>query len=1005
MVRSFSRRLMAFVVVCVVAVGVVVPIGVAYSAQTVFAAEVSAVERLDEVISIAREKQTVQEDAAGSAFTADSFAVLVSALDAAVTAAGDELLSDEAVDVAAGVLRAALTDLVVASWSVQGVPLVSSGDVLSGNLGVVAVIPGDVDAGGSDGSQVALTLEGVSDSYPLFGVQESMGVLVAAADGSRPEIRVDCEWRAGSEVLVQGESLSEDSGVWRLDLTTDLDDAGVPSLTNVQVGGVDVAVEYGPVSGANTGVLTRAGHAVGVLDSTGQRFDVMVVASGVVDKQGLRDLIADAQLSVLPGVHHWISSSYSVFSRALQDAQLVLDDDSATPADVATVSAALRDASLLPVRWSAGGVVFDWVADADQYEVHAPGVLAVAPSSSVLAISNDEALADVSLERVADATAQSVAHVDLGVIRRTGVAAWEGVSVNGERPMRLQRDYSYLAGSKVEVVDAQGGVLSFTPSQDGVSANTVIALREDDTPAANALDVDGGDYPIVWSQDLNTTETATTATYSRTGHVEGALVVDGVSQAWRVNVTASRTEGKVASLSVIDRDPDGSSRVLPVDGFDAAVTAYEVVLDADRVTDAFTLGYESAAGDDHPVSRGAASQSLGEQASRVLRVTLNGVQYTVTVRFRAAVPVTDNPAARLDGLYVNFSGRAVQGALIEGWNPDVLDYVVRIGAADPGVYVLPVAADGLVLRAGDVRQSAYAVTQQWEVTAGNGDWRSYSVTVVRDHAQPTADEAFIPRDPVDVDGRTAPVEQGETGLVSHGYLDASGSYVVVSASEYAIPEDGVFAYASYAGQIVQPGIEKVKGMTWRYTLNVLAPDGVSFASHVMTVTYVTEATSRARLTAVMVDNVRLPDFDPSRFDYRARVNDLDHWTVGVDFDKLSGMSVTIHKEREQATITAVSADGLHSAVYMLDVEATGGVGTDAVLLASTGSGVSVLAVLMLAVLGVGVFLLALCASICSRRDRDGLAGEEPISTDDGAVPSTRGDVSDGDDSGEGGTGQ
>ena len=42
-------------------------------------------------------------------------------------------------------------------------------------------------------------------------------------------------------------------------------------------------------------------------------------------------------------------------------------------------------------------------------------------------------------------------------------------------------------------------------------------------------------------------------------------------------------------------------------------------------------------------------------------------------------------------------------------------------------------------------------------------------------------------------------------------------------------------------------------MTYTYTVNVLAPDGSTFAQHTYTVTYITAATHKAQLTGILVD--------------------------------------------------------------------------------------------------------------------------------------------------------
>ena len=294
--------------------------------------------------------------------------------------------------------------------------------------------------------------------------------------------------------------------------------------------------------------------------------------------------------------------------------------------------------------------------------------------------------------------------------------------------------------------------------------------------------------------------------------------------------------------------------------------------------------------------------------------------YTVTVDFEKAKPTPSNPHARLNGLYVDLTGKAGKGALIDGWDPDVLDYTIRIGANDPGAYILPEAPSGVSVKAGDVTRAGYATTQYWTTRSADGQSRTYSVTVVRDHGTPTAEEAFTPGAAKDTDGQTPAASRDDTTLVSHGYL-LDGEYHAVKATDYTIPEGGTFAYASKQGQIVQVSESKVRGMSWRYTLNILAPDGVTLANPApaFTVTYLTRATHEAAITSIIVDGRAIDGFDPSKHEYTAQVDNIDHWTASADFDKSTGMGVTIHKDHDKATITATSVDGLTKSTYTLKV--------------------------------------------------------------------------------------
>ncbi len=63
---------------------------------------------------------------------------------------------------------------------------------------------------------------------------------------------------------------------------------------------------------------------------------------------------------------------------------------------------------------------------------------------------------------------------------------------------------------------------------------------------------------------------------------------------------------------------------------------------------------------------------------------------------------------------------------------------------------------------------------------------------------------------------------------------------------YEIPEGGTFAYKPKNGQSATVTVAH-EGMTYTYTVNVLAPDGSTFAQHTYTVTYITAATHKAQL--------------------------------------------------------------------------------------------------------------------------------------------------------------
>ena len=130
-------------------------------------------------------------------------------------------------------------------------------------------------------------------------------------------------------------------------------------------------------------------------------------------------------------------------------------------------------------------------------------------------------------------------------------------------------------------------------------------------------------------------------------------------------------------------------------------------------------------------------------------------------------------------------------------------------------------------------------------------------------------------------------------------------------------------------------------MTYTYTVNVLAPDGTTFAQHTYTVTYITAATHKAQLTGILVDGTAVNGFDPAKHEYAASVNDPDEWMVSPQYDKASGMTVSTEKKGADATIAVTSGDGLVKTTYKVHVtrKPFGGNGNNALGLASTGVGI------------------------------------------------------------------
>lgn len=477
-------------------------------------------------------------------------------------------------------------------------------------------------------------------------------------------------------------------------------------------------------------------------------------------------------------------------------------------------------------------------------------------------------------------------------------------------------------------------------------------LDESNKPSTDTVTLTGikTTLPIKWGKDVQVVDKGTGDTVSKfvrlTGTASGDVTIQdaaskkSVTVPVEVDVTADRAQDKsFTGLTVTRTDATGKATVY--DGakdfnakFNPDTHEYTLTLPADAVGDSYTLGLT------HGVDAQASKPTLtlGEGASRVLKVNVNGADYTVNVKFQPADLKADSPA-KLTGLYVNKTGENTKGQLIDNWNPNRLDYVLALGEKDPSPYVLPEAPDGVTIKGGNITQNAQSTRQEWIVTdTATGTSRIYSLTVTR--PVKTAVTEFKPADPAKQASTVDPANQQDTALASHGYTDKTGKYVTSDKDSYIIPEGGTFAYTPKNGQSATVTVAH-EGMTYTYTVNVLAPDGSTFAQHTYTVTYITAATHKAQLTGILVDGTAVKGFDPARHEYNASVNDPDEWMVSPQYDKASGMTVSTEKKGADATITVTSGDGLVKTTYSLTVtrKPFGGNGNNALGLASTGIGI------------------------------------------------------------------
>lgn len=426
-----------------------------------------------------------------------------------------------------------------------------------------------------------------------------------------------------------------------------------------------------------------------------------------------------------------------------------------------------------------------------------------------------------------------------------------------------------------------------------------------------------------------------------------------LEQSYTVGTRDIRAEDKsFTKMTLTQTSADGKSKSYEIKKEDFDENHQKTVeLPASDAKDSFSLSAEH--GLDAEVSR----PKLGvDGTSRLITVTVNGVDYTVRVNFKTSDLQPDSPA-RLDGIYVNLTGKAEKGTLIDNWNPNRLDYVVALKDANTSAYLLPEAPKGVTVKAGNVTQSAQSNRQEWTVTdTATGATRTYSVTVTR--PVKTAVTEFQPKEPVEQSPVKTPDSQTDTSLASVGYVGKDGKYVPVTSDKFEIPEGGVFSYETKVGQSAVASSSH-KGMTYTYTVSVLSPDGATFTQHDYTVTYITAITHKAELTGIAVDGKLINGFAPDKTSYEVAVDNPDRWTVVGQYDKDTGMSITINKNGADATLTVTSGDGLASKDYKIHAtkKPFGGAGTAGVSdLAQTGVNTGIIGIVIVALLAVGGIL-------------------------------------------------
>lgn len=546
--------------------------------------------------------------------------------------------------------------------------------------------------------------------------------------------------------------------------------------------------------------------------------------------------------------------------------------------------------------------------------------------------------------------------------------------------------FQYSTGEEITL----GNGTSFSKREDGTYHADYSSSKlsdKDNSPSYDKVSLsDGSETGVVWEDEPRTVlgTDGKTNIVVLSGNATGSVTVDdgngnSLGQTYTVDTRDVRPEDtSFTRMTLTQTSADGKTQNIEIgrDDFDEN-RQKTVELDAAAAKDSFSLSAEH--GIDAKVSRPSLSV---DGTSRIITVNVNGDDYTVRVNFKTSDIQSDSPA-KLSGIYVNLTGKAEKGALIDNWDPNRLEYVVALDNADTSVYLLPEASEGVTVKAGNLTQSAQSNRQEWTVTdTATGTSRTYSVTVTR--PVKTAVTEFEPSEPVGQSPTVEPDSPADTDLASVGYVGKDGEYVPVQSDSFDIPEGGTFSYETKTGQsaVVSTSHE---GMTYTYTVSVLSPDGVTFTQHDYTVTYITSTTHKAELTGIAVDGTLIDGFAPDRTSYEVSVDNPDRWTVVGQYDKDSGMSITVNKNGADATLTVTSGDGLVSKDYKVHVtkKLFGGDGTVGVGdLAQTGANTGVVAAAVVALAAVGGLLAVVAVKARKRRgearaDDDEAASEQP----------------------------
>lgn len=130
-----------------------------------------------------------------------------------------------------------------------------------------------------------------------------------------------------------------------------------------------------------------------------------------------------------------------------------------------------------------------------------------------------------------------------------------------------------------------------------------------------------------------------------------------------------------------------------------------------------------------------------------------------------------------------------------------------------------------------------------------------------------------------------------------------------------MPEGGAFSVEPKKGQSVSISGKRLSGMTYEYTVSVLAPDGVTLGTSTYRVLYLTSKTQDATLQGIKVNGKDVEGFDPSKRGYKVSVPDVAKAMVTPVFDRTLGQTVDTKRDGDVVTISVTSADGLNTVEY------------------------------------------------------------------------------------------